>query len=156
MRKKFWVTACFLCFATSGFSLELSDQKEIQAVIADSTRAWNISGGRGYGEGYTEDADFVNIIGMHFSGNKLIEKRHVHILETFLKDSKFEVNTVQLREIQPNIVMAFVNWTVHGFRTPGSDPNLMGTVRSGIFSHVFVKDQGKWKIAASQNTLLPS
>lgn len=147
---------CFVLFCGSYlFALEPTDRVAIEQVIQDYTDAWNFRGGKGYANKYAENADFINIFGMKFSGRAEIEKRHMHILQTFLKDSRFEVLQTELREVQPGLVLATVYWRTHGYRNPGTDLSKSGTVREGIFSHVFVHNEGQWLIAMTQNTLKP-
>ena len=93
---------------------------------------------------------------MHFSGKAEIEKRHIQILQTFLKGSTLEILRTQLREVQPGLVVAIVHWRCPGFRTPRSDLNKPGEVREGVFTQVFIHSGDKWEITASQNTLVPN
>lgn len=147
-----------LCFAiqTTGFALDDIDREAIQKVIDHYVEAWNFHECKGFGNDFTVDADFVNIYGMHFSGRAEIEERHVRIMQTFLKGSFFEVVKMQLREVQPGLVVAIVHWRVSGFRTPRSDMNKPAETREGLFSHVFIKNDDKWEITATQNTLIPN
>ena len=55
-----------LGFCSSLSALEEADRSAIQAVIKDYTHAWNQNGGKGFSDGFTEDANFVNVFGMHF------------------------------------------------------------------------------------------
>jgi uncharacterized protein (TIGR02246 family) len=135
-------------------ALEKGDEQAISAIIDQYADAWNHHAGKGFGEGFAQDADFVNIFGMHFSGREEIELRHIKILETFLKDSKLEILSSQLREIHPGLVIALVRWKIDGFRQPGSD--LPGVIREGIFTQIFAHDPNRWEIVASQNTLIPN
>jgi uncharacterized protein (TIGR02246 family) len=118
-------------------------------VISDYTYSWNERGCKGFAEGFTQDADFINIFGMKFSGKEEIELRHMHILQTFLKDSKMQILKTDLREAQKGLVIATVYWRVKGF-TAGE------AIRDGIFTQVFVQQGEKWEITASQNTLISS
>jgi uncharacterized protein (TIGR02246 family) len=155
MRTIFTVLACSVFFLTSLFALDPSDQASITRVLLEMANAWNTQEGYGFADGYAEDADFINIYAMHFSGKKEIEERHVKILQTFMKGSKFEVMDVKLREIQPGVVVALEHWKVAGFHSPNSDMNGPGEVRQGTFTHVFLKKVNQWEIVASQNTLAP-
>lgn len=147
-----------LCFSSlnSAFALEQADQQAIQDVIKGYTDSWNQKGGKGFADGYTDDADFVNIFGMHFSGKTEIEDRHVQILKTFLKDTTFEVVNLQLREVQPGLVIALVRWKLDGFSTPPSPSNQSIDIREGIYTQVFINTGKQWQITASQNTLIPN
>lgn len=150
----FFFVIVFLVSVNSVFSLEKSDRNEIQEVIKNYTDSWNLRGGKGFGDGYTQDADFVNIFGMVFSGKAEIEERHIQILRTFLEGSNLEIVDSQLREAQPGLVIALVRWKLTGYRAPGSTANKTPEGREGIYTHVFIKSDKKWKIAASQNTLV--
>lgn len=141
-----------LSIASSVFALETSDQKAIHQIVEHFTNAWNQQEGRGFADYYTEDADFINIFGTAFVGKQEIETRHIKILETFLKGSKFEVTDLRLREISPEVVIAHVYWRVGNIQKPGKDP-LKETMK-GVFTHVFLKENDQWKIESTQNTLI--
>jgi uncharacterized protein (TIGR02246 family) len=134
-------------------ALEQKDELAIQKVIQFYTNSWNQHGGKDFASVYAENADFVNIYGVKFSGKDEIEARHIKILQTFLKDSKLEILDTSLREIQPGVVIASVRWRLEGYRSPSSDLNQPGETRDGIFTQVFVNSNNQWEITASQNTL---
>lgn len=131
-------------------ALENSDYEEINQIIEHIANAWNDHEGQGFADDYAEDADFVNIFGMVFKGKSEIEVRHVKILQTFLKGSKFETVDFKLREVKPGLVIAHVYWKVSHVPKPNKDSS---DVMKGVFTHVFVKNQDNWEITASQNTL---
>lgn len=78
--KIYLLLALFICSGVSGYSLEENDRAAIHEAIKDYVESWNHRGGKGFGNDFTEDADFVNIVGMHFSGKAEIEFRHIQIL----------------------------------------------------------------------------
>ena len=135
-------------------ALELADQNAIKDVIAAYTEAWNLHTGKGFGYGFTEDADFVNILGMHFSGKQEIEARHVQILQSFLKGTTLSISSTSLREAQPGVVIAIVRWKLDGYATVSPDSHLPD-IQEGVFTQVFIHTGKKWEIKASQNTLVP-
>ena len=152
---RFFSLALFLCLPfVSLLGVNEEDQTSIEAMIQDYTEAWNLHAGKGFANHFTDDADFVNIFGMIFKGKKEIEMRHRKILETIMKDSKLEIIDLKLREAQPGVMIALVHWKLDGFRLPGSDLLLAGDVREGIFTHALIQEDKKWKITATQNTLI--
>src|ERR1700722_11262578 len=98
-----FITVCLFLSFNSAFALEDTDRSAIEGVIQDYTDAWNLRGGKGFGDHFTEDADFVNIFGMYFTGRSEIESRHIKILQTFLKDTVLEVLDLHLREVQSGL-----------------------------------------------------
>lgn len=139
-----------LSTTSSMFALDKSDHQIMSQIIDHFANAWNDHEGQGSADYYAEDADFVNIFGMAFSGKQEIEIRHVKIHESFLKGSIFEVTDVRLREITSDVVIAHAYWKVSNIQQPGKDPVSM----KGIFTHVFLKNHDTWEITATQNTLI--
>lgn len=138
------------------YSLSQQDHAAVQTIINHQFETWNHSACVGFADGYTEDADFVNIFGMHLKGKAEVEDRHQKILQTLYKDSFFEPLDIKLREVNPGLVIGIVKWRLHGFRS--RDPKTWdkpGEVREGVFTHVFVKLENEWKLTASQNTVIP-
>lgn len=154
MKKFSYLCAFFLILMHTLAAIDNADRSKMEAVINGYIRAWNEYEGHGFADGYTDDADFVNIYGMHFTSKTEIEERHIRILQTFLKGSIFTALSTHFREVEPDLVLAFVHWSVEGFRSRNA-PNGPGETREGIFTHVFVKQNNEWKITAAQNTLMP-
>lgn len=153
LRNFFFFVACLFASVNNIIALDESDRNAIQNVIQGYTDSWNLHQGKGFADGYTDDADFVNIFGMYMSGKAAIEERHIKILQTFFKDSQMAITGIKLREVKPDIAIALVKWKVDGYRDPGSDNTKPGETREGIYTQVFIKKDGNWKITASQNTL---
>lgn len=152
--KIFTLIALFISSFHSVFALEQADQLAIENVIKGYTQAWNQRGCVGFADNFTEDASFVNILGMVFSGKTEIEDRHVKILETFLKDSILQIQSTELREIQPGVVIALVRWELLGNFSFHPDAKKTLDIRKGVFTQVFINSDHKWEITASQNTLI--
>ncbi len=142
-------------FSTFAFALDTEDQLTIKALIQGYTAAWNAEDGNKFASGFTDDADFVNIYGMHISKKDEIAARHQLIITSFLKGSKLEILNTQMREVKVGTVIAHVRWKLDGYREPSSGSDFLGETREGIFTQVFIKEYGKWFITASHNTLMP-
>lgn len=83
-------TIIFFSFVTTFLcALTPEDEKAIHTIINDYTDAWNNREGKGFADGFADDADFVNIFAMVFSGREEIELRHQQILQSFLKIQVF-------------------------------------------------------------------
>ncbi|MBS0629506.1 MAG: SgcJ/EcaC family oxidoreductase [Verrucomicrobia bacterium] len=148
MNKRLSCCLFFILSFSSLFALGTTDRQAIDQIVEHFTHAWNDCEGHGSADYYAEDADFVNIFGMAFAGKEEIESRHVQIHETFLKGSLFEVVETKVREAKPEVVIAQVYWKVSNIQKPVAE------TMNGIFTHTFVKNNGIWEIAATQNTLI--
>ncbi len=140
-----------LLLGSSAFALDTTDRNDINSIVAHFTDAWNLHGGKGSADYYATDADFINIFGSAFSGKQEIEDRHIKIHETFLKGSKFEVTELKLREAKPGLVIAQVYWNVTDIQKNG--PESKDTMK-GVFTHTIVKNNSKWEVVSTQNTLI--
>lgn len=152
MRK--WVSFSVFCgifFASAAFALDTKDRDSIHQIVDHFATAWNQQEGRGFADYYAEDADFVNIFGMTFSGKQEIEDRHVKILETIFKGSVFDVADVKIREVKPGLAIVQTHWTVSGIQKTGAETK---EVLKGVFTHAFVKNGDEWQITSSQNTAI--
>ncbi len=148
---KFLSIFFILCSFGRSFALDPIVEDEIVEIIYEYADAWNNNSGRGFADNFAQDSDFINIFGMHFHGKDAIQNRHNMIHDTFLQNSSFAISNIEIREVNANLVMAFVRWEVEGFQRPGAD-ECEETIR-GIFSHVFINDNGSWEITSTQNTL---
>ncbi len=141
----------FAIFSLSSLSaIETQDRLNIDQIIHHFTLSWNEHAGKGFADHYTEDADFINIFGMAFSGRSEIEERHQKIHETFLKGSIFEVLDVKMREVKPDVVITQVYWEV----TKPINDILSKELMKGVFTHTFIKNNDVWEITSTQNTLI--
>ena len=142
-------------FSHSVYALTDADKLAIEGVIAKFNQSWNEQQGAGISNLYDNDADFINIYGMHITGNSDIELRHKQILQRFLKNSKLSTNNINLKEITPEVVSAYVIWTLKGYREPKADDKIPGETREGVFTHIFLHKNNHWLITATQNTIFP-
>jgi uncharacterized protein (TIGR02246 family) len=139
--RKWLLIAALGCNAL--WALEPADQQAIEGIVSGYVQSWNERACQGFGDGFADDADFVNIFGMIFSGREEIEARHVQIMQSFLKDSRLSIIDTKLREVQPGLVIAIIRWSL------ANNPK----IKEGVFTQVFVNSNGRWEITASQNTL---
>lgn len=152
---KHFLLFIFVGLSAFGYCLDSADRSAMESIIQGYTDSWNMHQGKGFADNCSEDADWVNIFGMHFSGRVEIEERHRRILTTFYKDSILKITDQSFREVQPGLVIAIVRWKLDGYRDPGPDNTKPGTTREGIFTHVFINKDNKWEMTASHNTIKP-
>jgi uncharacterized protein (TIGR02246 family) len=123
----------------------------IEAVFARMAELWNQHDTRAYAALWTEDADFVNVVGMHRHGRKelLAELDYLHTDRFKNTHIRIECHTVQF--LTPELALAHVWWEMNG------DPGIPGFPtengrRRGVFTHVLRLTPEGWRFIASQNT----
>ena len=83
--------------------------EELQRIVEQLETAWNSSDSAGFAAPFAEDADFVHILGGHFTGRTSIERSHRAIFDTIYKGStvKFEVEKTRFAGSDVAIVFIF-------------------------------------------------
>jgi uncharacterized protein (TIGR02246 family) len=124
---------------------------QIANVIAALADSWNRHDMRMYAAQFTEDADFVNVLGMHDHGRREIEARHEDVHRTIFRNSTLRTQDYSLRLLNPGVVLAHIRWEMTGHENPPGATFAPG-VRRGVITGVFVEQEGRWLIAAFHNT----
>ena len=139
--------ACWL--GPQRLAAQTPDEAEIRKVEMSLQDAWNQHDMKAWTSFFTEDADFVNVAGWWWKGRGEIEKKHAAIHAYMFRDSTLTIDEVHTRFLTPEIAVVHVSWTLVGHKNPDGS---VGQPRKGIFTQVLQKGNGKWLIAAAQNT----
>lgn len=124
-----------------------SDEQAIRNVFTEFSNSWNQPGMPGFGDLFTEDADFVVISGKWLKGRDEIVSYHRDLLRGRYRDSHNFIVSVTVRILQPGIAIAHM---------AGGATYLMDgkeVRRTGLGTATLVKTDRGWRIAAFHNTL---
>ena len=125
-------------------------KSQIANLIDVLSESWNRHDMATYAAQFTEDADFVNVIGMHWRGRPEIEARHADVHRTIFRNSTLRTFDNSLRLLGPGIVLAHIKWEMTGHESPQG--SRFPEVRHGVITGVLVEHGGHWLIAAFHNT----
>jgi uncharacterized protein (TIGR02246 family) len=131
-----------------------SGEAAIRALLSKQADAWNAHDARAWGTAFTEDAEFVNILGMLFQGRAQVEQRHAELFRGIFSKSRVTVTTRKVVPLGPTSALAE---TVHELRDyerlpPGIRPtDSDGTLRTRL-KYVLVLTPDGWRIRSAQNT----
>jgi uncharacterized protein (TIGR02246 family) len=123
-------------------------ETEIRDLQVLQAQAWNLHDAKAYADLFTEDADVVNVVGWWWKGRPQIESRLSAAFAYVFRDSTLTVTEVHVRFLTREIAIAHVLWAMAGARTPPGIPE----PRQGIQTQILEKREGRWRIAAFQNT----
>jgi uncharacterized protein (TIGR02246 family) len=124
------------------------DKVSLERLVAELAAAWNAADSAAFAAAFADDADFVNVYGMHARGRTMIAAGHQFIFTTIYKDSKVQYVVDSVRELARGIALVHVSATLDVPAGPMS-----GTRKATWTGVATLLDDG-WKFAAFHNTLV--
>jgi uncharacterized protein (TIGR02246 family) len=125
-----------------------SDEEEIRDLETRQQAAWNKLDAKAYASLFTENGDCVNVVGWWWKGRAEIEQKLAAAYAFVFRESVLTITDVDVRLLAPTVAITHVRWTMTGARTPQH----YAKVEQGIQTQTLIKSEGKWLIAAFQNT----
>src|SRR5215213_5852453 len=123
-----------------------ADETAIRANVEQMVKGWNTKNGADFAKPFAEDADYVVINGMQIKGRSEITKGHQGIFDTFYKNSTLTLSTDSIRLLRPDVAVVHVSGALKN-----GDGEAARTTNAKI-TMVMTKTNGRWEIAAFQNT----
>ena len=137
------------------------DEQSIHDIVSRMEDAWNAGDAAGFAAPFTEDADFINVLGDHHQGRPNIEAGHAYIFRTIYRGSRNRYQVEGVRFPTPDTAIAFVSSMLeHNLATRPDDRNRDGKVGEARQNGrarptLFLKKHGSgWRIVALQNTMV--
>jgi len=127
------------------------DEVAIKNVIVTMTEGFNKHDAEASTRMYQPDADFVSVRGEMGLGREAAEKTLRRIFETRAKTAALKTEEVQIRFIRADVALAHVTNELSGL--VAADGQTLPSHRE-LSLRVFVKDDGRWRLASFQNTML--
>jgi len=152
----FAMISCMTIPARAQQVVTQAEEDAIRTVIRALDDAWNRGDGKGWAAHYTEDGEFINILGTVFDGRQAIEEHHSEILPTTFKGSDVESRLRRVRWLGPDAAVVDTDFYIRNFeRLPRRLPRIWpdGSMRHRL-KHVMLKREGRWLIVSTQNTPL--
>jgi uncharacterized protein (TIGR02246 family) len=125
-----------------------TDEKAIRQVVKVYVTLWNKHDMSTFGNLFTDDAEWVNVVGMIWRGNAEIKKVHQIVHATNFKNRNMQLDDMSVRFIRPDVAVSIVRWTLDGFDAPDGRHVDKG---ANVATLVFVRQNGKWLISSGEN-----
>jgi uncharacterized protein (TIGR02246 family) len=134
-----------------GSSTTSSDEQAIQAVIHGYGEAWNRHDMKALAELFTDDAHWVNIVGMHWPGKTAVVGAHEAFHRTFFQTTDIEIADLEIRALAPAVAAAVVRLKVGPFTPPDG---ILRPTADNCLSLILTNQGGQWRIAHGHNTVI--
>jgi uncharacterized protein (TIGR02246 family) len=124
-----------------------ADEAAIRALYQQLMDGWNAASGDAFAAPFEEDGDLVGFDGTHIKGRQEIALFHQHLFDMFLKGSRLVGKVTSQRFLTSDVAVVH---TVGGTVMAGQTD--LEPERNSVQTLVAVKRNGKWGLAAFQNT----
>jgi uncharacterized protein (TIGR02246 family) len=128
--------------------LSKEDDAAIRKVIIGIEEAWNAHDMKAYGRHFREDADWINIVGMHWRGRDAVMAAHTSFHETIFKDNRMKIDAIETRSLGNDFAIAVATMTHDAFLSP--DGRTFPKAQNRC-THVLSKGLDGWKIVHGHN-----
>jgi uncharacterized protein (TIGR02246 family) len=125
-----------------------SVQDEVADLVQAMETAWNAGDAAGFSAPFADDADFVNVMGMHARGRQAITAGHEHIFRTVYAGSANAYALRGVRLLRPGVAVAHVHARL---RVPAGP---MAGEHEALFSMVLTHEADGWKVQSFHNTFV--
>jgi uncharacterized protein (TIGR02246 family) len=123
------------------------DAEHVRALYLAAMDGWNAGSGDAFAAPFTDEADFVAFDGTRFHGRREIALYHAPLFETYLKGTRLVGDVTDVRFVAGEVAIlhAYGGMVARGKREPAPE-------RDSVQTMVAVKRDGRWELAAFQNT----
>jgi len=150
--KKVLTIAIFLLIGGSLFAQDRKkDEAAIDARVDAMIYSWNHHNYDDLKNYTTENTDWVNGVGAWWKGRKESQYAHQVYHNTIFKESVLRKDSVFIRFITNDVVIAHVFWHFSAFTDPAG--KTLGP-DDCIATLVYVKQNGKWLMEAGENVTI--
>jgi len=119
-------------------------------LITRFVRAWDDKDAAAIGELFVEDADFVNVVGLWWTGRRSIVKAQQFGFTHAFADAEMKLHKVTQRFLGDDAAVVMAQWQLSGQVDPEGE---RVDARRGIISATLVKlEDGSWLGVSFQNT----
>jgi len=126
-------------------------EESVGGVVKSYREAWNAHDMNALAELFVDDAHWINIVGMHWTGKPAVVAGHAAYHQTFFRTTGIETADVEIREISPDVAAAVILLNVDPFTPPDGITRPSSEDRLSL---ILTKRSGRWLIAHGHNTVI--
>lgn len=99
---------------------------------------------------FTEDAEFVNVVGLWWHHREDIEKAHAYGFKYIFGDSDLDIREIKIKQLSDDIAVVHARMRLKGQTKKGNVE--IPSIRQNIFSFVVQKFEDRWLCVSAHNT----
>lgn len=99
-----------------------ADSTEVTHIVESFAECWNRHDMNAFAELFSEDAEFVNVVGLWWKGRAEIKAAHEFTHQTIFKNSRLTIAEINTRFPAPQMAIARCRWKLVGHVTPEGAP----------------------------------
>jgi uncharacterized protein (TIGR02246 family) len=130
--------------------VSLDDEAAIRAIVADVQTAFNTNDPVLMNAHFAADASVVTAMGKRVDGIDALRRAAEEGMAAALRDQFVRYVVTDIRFVRPDVALAYKEATA-----TDADAEPIELDHSMVALYVLVKDDGRWLVAARQNTLVP-
>jgi uncharacterized protein (TIGR02246 family) len=123
-----------------------SDEEAIRELLGRQVAGWDAGDAEAYASVFTPDADYVTFLGSHYQGRDAITTSYVPLFAKLLKGSRLRTEVTQLRFLTPDVAL------IHAKAAVVKSGRRRTRRNHRVNTSIAVRNDGRWLLAASQNT----
>jgi len=124
-----------------------ADVKQIKTLIIQLKENWDDGNGKGYGDLFAKQAQYITFLGNRLIGREQIADTHQKLFDGALKGSKMQINIRHIHFLTENSVYIITTGAVN----PNPDKKVKEN-RKSIQTLTAIKEDGQWIFSSFQNT----
>ena len=129
-------------------SLSKGNDEGIRKTVMDYEKAWNSHDMKLLATLFREDAELVNVVGMHWRGRGAIVKAHAVFHEIMFKDNRFNTDSIETRSLGSDHAITIWTATQDSYTTPSGKVIPKGQFKLSL---ILAKGPDRWKIVHGHN-----
>jgi uncharacterized protein (TIGR02246 family) len=122
-----------------------NDTTAISALLDGLVDAWDRGDGTAYGSAFTADASYITYVGTVYQGGAEIGRAHQVLFNSFLKGTRLASQITNVRFYGADVAVVLTRGDTY--------KKNQGKLRKVQTFTVVRQGDGRWKIAAFQNTM---
>jgi uncharacterized protein (TIGR02246 family) len=128
----------------------MSDEDAIRARTEKFEQAVSAGDAKTIGTIFVEDSDLVDQAGGMHHGRAAIEDRYQKLFDGAYKGAQANLEIASIRFVRPDVAVIDGTYELSGIKSP--DGVALDPIR-GMFTNIFVKANGEWRIHCSRPML---